>query len=90
MRGHRVDWLPHECGGTGVFGVGPLYHLSCHVSPDVSLTSGMSVVFVLSVCLSCLFCLCIPPVVYGRSILCLLYLRVAMFSGGGKGDFIFF
>jgi hypothetical protein len=39
----------------------------------------------LSVCLSCLFCLCIPPVVYGRPILCLLCLRVSLFSKGKKG-----
>ena len=44
----------------------------------------------LSVCLSCLFCLCIPPVVYGRPILCILCLRVALFSEETKGDFSFF
>ncbi len=44
----------------------------------------------LSVCLSCLFWLCIPPEVYGRPILCLLCLRVALFSKGKKGGFSFF
>jgi hypothetical protein len=39
----------------------------------------------LFVCLSCLFCLCIPPVVYGSPVLCLLCLRVALFSKGKKG-----
>ncbi len=34
----------------------------------------------LSVCLSCLFWLCIPPAVYGRHILCLRGLLVALFS----------
>ena len=34
----------------------------------------------LSVCLLCLFWLCIPPVVYGRHILSLLFLRVVLFS----------
>ena len=34
----------------------------------------------LSVCLTCLFWLCIPPAVYGRPILCLLCLRVVLFS----------
>ena len=33
----------------------------------------------LSVCLSCLFWLCIPPVVYGRHVLCLRCLRVTDF-----------
>jgi hypothetical protein len=32
----------------------------------------------LSVCLSCLFWLCIPPAVYGRDILCLRCLRVRL------------
>ena len=44
----------------------------------------------LSVCLSCLFWLCIPPVVYGRHILCLRCLRVAFFSEKKRGFFIFF
>ncbi len=44
----------------------------------------------LSVCLSCLICLCIPPVVYGRPVLCLLCLRVALFSKAKKGVFSFF
>ncbi len=44
----------------------------------------------LSVCLSCLFWLCIPPVVYGRHILCLRCLRVAFFSEGKRVFFIFF
>ena len=43
----------------------------------------------LSVCLSCLFWLCIPPAVYGRHILCLRCLRVALFSEK-KGDFFIF
>ena len=34
----------------------------------------------LSVYLSCLFCLCIPPVVYGRYILYLHHLRMVLFS----------
>ncbi len=44
----------------------------------------------LSVCLSCLFCLCIPTVVYGRPITCLLCLRVALFSEKKKWGFSFF
>ena len=44
----------------------------------------------LSVCLSCLFCLCIPPVVHGRPLLCLLCLQVALFSKKKKGFFTFF
>ncbi len=44
----------------------------------------------LSVCLSCLFWLCIPPVVYGRTILCLLCLRVDLFSEVKKRGFHFF
>jgi hypothetical protein len=44
----------------------------------------------LSVCLSCLFWLCIPPVVTGRSTLCLRYLRVALFSERKKGVFFLF
>jgi hypothetical protein len=44
----------------------------------------------LSVCLSCLFCLCIPPVVYGRTVLCLLCLRVDLFSKEKRGGFHFF
>ena len=43
----------------------------------------------LSVCLSCLFWLCIPPAVYGRHILCLRCLRVALLSEK-KGDFFIF
>ncbi len=34
----------------------------------------------LSVCLSCLFWLCIPPVVCGRHVLCLRCLRLALFA----------
>ena len=34
----------------------------------------------LSVCLSCLFWLCIPPAVYGRHIQCLRCLRLVLFS----------
>ena len=41
----------------------------------------------LSVCLSSLFCLCIPPVVYGSPVLCLLCLRVTLFSKDNKGFF---
>ena len=44
----------------------------------------------LSVCLSCLFWLCIPPAVYGRHILSLRCLRVALFSEKKRGFFIFF
>ena len=44
----------------------------------------------MSVCLLCLFWLCIPPVVYGRHILCLRCLRVAFFSEKKRGVFIFF
>ena len=44
----------------------------------------------LSVCLSYLFCLCIPPVVYGRHIQYLRCLRVALFSEKKRGFFIFF
>ena len=44
----------------------------------------------LSVCLSCLFWLCIPPAVYGRHILCLRCLQVALFSEKKGGFFIFF
>ena len=43
----------------------------------------------LSVCLSCLFWLCIPPAVYGRHILSLRCLRVALFSEKKRGFFIF-
>ena len=44
----------------------------------------------LSVCLSCLFWLCIPPAVYGRHILCLRGLRVALFSEKRGLFFLFF
>jgi hypothetical protein len=44
----------------------------------------------LSVCLSCLFWLCIPLVVYGRHILCLRCLRVAFFSEKKRGFSNFF
>ncbi len=44
----------------------------------------------LSVCPVCLFWLCIPPVVYGRHILCLRCLRVAFFPEKKRGFFIFF
>ena len=44
----------------------------------------------LSVCLSCLFWLCIPPAVYGRHILCLRGLRVALFSEKKRFFFLFF
>ena len=44
----------------------------------------------LSVCLSCLFWLCIPPAVYGRHELCLRCLRVALISEGKKGVSRFF
>jgi hypothetical protein len=44
----------------------------------------------LSVCLSCLFWLCIPPAVYGRHILCLRGLRVALFSEKKSFFFYFF
>ena len=36
----------------------------------------------LYVCLSCLFWLCVPPVVYGRHVLCLHCLRVGLISEG--------
>jgi hypothetical protein len=44
----------------------------------------------LSVCLTWLFWLCIPPVVYVTLILCLHYVRVTLFSEKKKGDFQFF
>ena len=44
----------------------------------------------LSVCLLCLFWLCIPPVVYGRHILCLRCLQVALFSSEKKRIFFIF
>ena len=60
----------------------------CYPRPYIGELSG-SRLNRLSVCLSCLFWLCIPPAVYGRHILCLRCLRVALFSEK-KGDFFIF
>jgi hypothetical protein len=57
----------------------PVLSWSCDPLPSLGELSS-SRLNRLSVCLSCLFWLCIPPAVYGRHILCLRGLRVALFS----------
>jgi hypothetical protein len=61
---------------------------SCDPLPSLGELSSSSL-NPLSVCLSCMFCLCIPPVVYGSPILSLLCLRVALFSKEKKILFFF-